>query len=72
MLICGAALGCVAVVISLADALPKLSVSQTNAALKLSWPALIKTADGFTVPPDFDLQHSSDLRLCQKGKTEKP
>jgi hypothetical protein len=46
MFICCAALGCGAVFISLADELRKLSVSRTNAALTLSWPRLIKTADG--------------------------
>ena len=65
MFICCAALGCGAVFISLADELPKLSVSRTNAALTLSWPGLLKTADGSTVRPYFELQHSSDLRLWQ-------
>src|SRR5690349_9749958 len=64
-LICGAALGCVAVFTSLADALPKLSVTRTNAALKLSWPGTRIAADGSTVRPYFELQRSPDLRLWQ-------
>jgi hypothetical protein len=65
MLICCAAVGCVAVFTSLADALPKLSVSRTNAALKLSWPGTRIAADGSTVRPYFELQRSPDLRLWQ-------
>src|SRR5260370_31539551 len=65
MLICGAAVGCVAVYTSLADALPKLSVSRTNAALKLSWPGTRIAADGSAVRPYFELQRSPDLRLWQ-------
>src|SRR5258708_6174258 len=65
MLICGAAVGCVAVFSSLADALPKLSVSRTNAALKLSWPGTLKAADGSIVRPYFELQRSGDLQHWQ-------
>src|SRR5689334_2558717 len=65
MLICGAAVGCVAVFTSLADALPKLSVSRTNAALNLSWPGTLKATDGSIVRPYFELQRSGDLQHWQ-------
>jgi len=68
MLICCAAVGCVGVFTSLADALPKLSVSRTNAALKLSWPGTRIAADGCTVRPYFELQRSPDLRLWQADR----
>ena len=65
MFICCAALGCGAVFTSPAGELPRLSVSRTNAALKLSWPGTLKAADGSIVRPYFELQRSPDLRLWQ-------
>ena len=58
MLICCAAMGCVAVFTGLVDGLPNLSVSRTNGALKLSWPGTMKAADGSTFRPYFELQRS--------------
>src|SRR4051794_37889413 len=65
MFICCAALGCGAVFTSAAGELPKLDVSRTDAALKLSWPGTLKAADGSIVRPYFELQRSGDLQYWQ-------